>query len=129
MSTYGCDDTELYIGDNVIGTAKAVEEGQLLTRYYFVDGGTYTYEKDGKAAARAVAAVYGKGFYMGNYLKITYSWPDGAQEEGVTDHILATVTLYSDADYQDPIAEDREVLEFRHKIACKTDITAIAQKD
>ena len=99
VSTDGCDDTELYIGDNVIGTAKAVEEGQLLTRYYFVDGGTYTYEKDGKAAARAVAAVYGKGFYMGNYLKITYSWPDGAQEEGVTDHILATVTLYSDADY------------------------------
>lgn len=129
VSTDGCDDTELYIGDNVIGTAKAVEEGQLLTRYYFVDGGTYTYEKDGKAAARAVAAVYGKGFYMGNYLKITYSWPDGAQEEGVTDHILATVTLYSDADYQDPIAEDSEVLEFRHKIACKTDITAIAQKD
>ena len=86
-------------------------------------------EKDGKAAARAVAAVYGKGFYMGNYLKITYSWPDGAQEEGVTDHILATVALYSDADYQDPIAEDSEVLEFRHKIACKTDITAIAQKD
>lgn len=128
-STGNCDDTELYIGDNVIGTAKAVEEGQLLTRYYFVDGGTYTYEKDGKAAARAVAAVYGKGFYMGNYLKITYSWPDGAQEEGVTDHILATVTLYSDADYQDPIAEDSEVLEFRHKIACKTDITAIAQKD
>ena len=34
VSTYGCDDTELYIGDNVIGTAKAVEEGQLLTRYY-----------------------------------------------------------------------------------------------
>ena len=85
-----------------------MEEGQLLTRYYFVDGGTYTYEKDGKAAARAVAAVYGKGFYMGNYLKITYSWPDGAQEEGVTDHILATVALYSDADYQDPIAEDSE---------------------
>lgn len=48
MSTYGCDDTELYIGDNVIGTAKAVEEGQLLTRYYFVDGGTYTYEKTEK---------------------------------------------------------------------------------
>ena len=47
VSTDGCDDTELYIGDNVIGTAKAVEEGQLLTRYYFVDGGTYTYEKDG----------------------------------------------------------------------------------
>ena len=35
-----------------------------------------------------MAAVYGKGFYMGNYLKITYSWPDGAQEEGVTDHTL-----------------------------------------
>ena len=62
MSTYGCDDTELYIGDNVIGTAKAVEEGQLLSRYYFVDGGTYTYEKDGKAAARAVAAYTAKAF-------------------------------------------------------------------
>ena len=62
VSTDGCDDTELYIGDNVIGTAKAVEEGQLLTRYYFVDGGTYTYEKDGKAAARAVAAYTAKAF-------------------------------------------------------------------
>ena len=106
-----------------------MEEGQLLTRYYFVDGGTYTYEKDGKAAARAWRPYTAKAFIWANYLKITYSWPDGAQEEGVTDHILATVTLYSDADYQDPIAEDSEVLEFRHKIACKTDITAIAQKD
>ena len=65
LSTDGAKATTLYLGENQIGTAGAVPEGQLLTRYYTRNSSTqtYLYQRENAPAARAVAAGYGKGFY------------------------------------------------------------------
>lgn len=129
VSTDGCLATNLYIGEDQVGTASAVEEGQLLTRYYTRASSTqtYPYQKENAPAARAVATVYGKGFYMGNYLRIEYSFPDGTAAGDKTEYIIANVALYSDAAYQNMVAQDSEILEFRHPVTCSTAVTAVAE--
>lgn len=64
ISADGCEKTQLFIGRQESGEADAVDEGQLLTRYYFYNNGTYQYTWNDEPAARAVATVFGKGFYM-----------------------------------------------------------------
>lgn len=129
LSTDGAKATTLYLGENQIGTAEAVPEGQLLTRYYTRNSSTqtYLYQRENAPAARAVAAVYGKGFYMGNYLKIEYSFPDGTAAGDRTERIIANVALYSDAAYRNLVAQDSESLEFRHPVTCSTAVTAVTE--
>lgn len=125
ISTDGCEKTELYIRENAAGVADPVEKGELLTRYYFRNStdGTYVYEKEGQPIARAVAPVYGEGFYMKNYLKITYTLPENVDANDVKS-VLAKVELYSDKECQNKVAEDSEVLEFRYKVKSNLGITA-----
>ena len=62
---------------------------------------------------------------MGNYLKVTFSFSDGTMNGEKVSGILATVELYSDSAYQNKVAEDTTVLDFRYDIKCKTDKTAV----
>ena len=128
LSTDGCEATTLYIGEEQTGVSESVPKGRLLTRYYFRDSSTrtYNYSYGTRPVARAVAEAYGKGFYMGNYLKVTYSFPSGTMEGDKVTSVVANVELYSDAEYQNKIAEDTTILEFRYDVRCKTAVTAIA---
>lgn len=127
LTTDGCEQTSLYITDKLTGTAEQVGSGELLARYYFPQGGIaagYTYAKGQTPVARAVAAVFGKGFYMGNYLEVTYSFPDGVADGATVDGITATLKLYADEAHTKELASDTELLSFRHRVARRDAVTA-----
>lgn len=127
LTTDGCEQTSLYITDKLTGTAEQVGSGELLARYYFPQGGItagYTYAKGQTPVARAVAAVFGKGFYMGNYLEVTYSFPGGVADGATVDGITATLKLYADEAHTKELASDTELLSFRHRVARKDAVTA-----
>lgn len=126
ISTDGCESTALYINGQNVGTAQQVEAGRLLTRYYFYNNGKYTYTIGSAPVARAVAEVFGEGFYMKNYLEVEYKIPDGKSAGDKLENVTATVTLYSDAERTDVIAQDTETLEFRHDVIWKNTVTATA---
>ena len=127
VSANGAPETEIRIGDNAAGTADAISRGQLLTRYYFRNSsnGKYTYKENGKPVARAMAAAFGKGFYMGNYVQVEYKLPSGAENGSKINNIIAKVTVYTDYDpnslpnYKNAIASDTEILEFRNPLTVK----------
>lgn len=133
VTTDGCETTNLYTSDTsqFTGAADAVESGQLLTRYYTQNATTqrYQYSKEGTPMARAVATAYGKGFYMGNYVEVTYTFPEGAAEGSKVSNVKATVRLYSDAAKTNLVAEDSEILDFRYNVTCKMAKTAVAGAD
>lgn len=114
VSTDGCDATILKIGGQDSGQADAVDSGQLLTRYYFYNNGKFRYSENGTLVARAVATVFGQGFYMGNYLEVTWAFPDGVNVGDAVSQITATVTLYSDKERTQAVTTDTEILQFRH---------------
>lgn len=127
LTTDGCEQTSLYITEQFTGTAEQVGKGELLARYYFPQGvitAGYTYAKGQTPVARAVAAVFGKGFYMGNYLEVTYSFPDGVADGATVDDITATLKLYADEAHTIELASDTELLSFRHRVARKDAVTA-----
>ena len=127
LTTDGCEQTSLYIADKLTGTTEQVGSGELLARYYFPQGGItagYTYAKGQTPVARAVAAVFGKGFYMGNYLEVTYSFPDGVADGATVDGITATLKLYADEAHTKELASDTELLSFRHRVARRDAVTA-----
>lgn len=127
LTTDGCAQTDLYITGRNTGKADAVDTGELLARYYFPQGGItagYTYAKGQTPVARAVAAVFGKGFYMGNYLEVTYSFPDGVAEGATVDGITATLKLYADEAHTIELTSDTELLSFRHRVVRKDAVTA-----
>lgn len=127
LTTDGCEQTSLYITGKLTGTAEQVGSVELLARYYFPQGGIsagYTYAKGQTPVARAVAAVFGKGFYMGNYLEVTYSFPDSVADGATVDGITATLKLYADEAHTKELASDTELLSFRHRVARKDAVTA-----
>ena len=129
ISADGCEKTQLLIGQQESGEAEAVEEGQLLTRYYFYNNGTYQDTWKNQPAARAVATVFGKGFYMGNYLEVQWAFPDGVSDKSQTDQITVTASLYRDKDRTDLLATDSEVIQLRHSLIRKDAVTATVGAD
>lgn len=129
VSTDGCDATTLRIGGQDSGQAEPVESGQLLTRYYFYNNGKFRYSEGGTPIARAVATVFGKGFYMGNYLEVTWAFTDGIKAGDAVTQITATVTLYSDKERTHAVATDTEILSFRHKPVRNDAVTAVSDAD
>ena len=125
LSTQGCDQTTLYVGTQANGIIDPIESGQLLKRYYFRNdsNGTYQYKKEDEYVARAVTTLYGSGFYMGNYLEVTYSLPDQVTPSSKTNTLVATVTLYRDDTKTDVIASDSEILEFRNEVTVSDKMT------
>ena len=109
--------------------------GQIYTRYYTTEtsdatGVTYIYSAGTYLVARAMEAAYGSGFYMGNYVKITYSVPDGTQDGDLIESVNATVALYSDKECTEAnkVAEDTEPLYFRNPVKFRTGTTAISKR-
>lgn len=129
ISADGCEKTQLFIGRQESGEADAVDEGQLLIRYYFYNNGTYQYIWNDELAARAVATVFGKGFYMGNYLEVQWAFPDSVNAGDMTDQITVTASLYRDRDRTDLIATDSEVIQLRHSLMRKDTVTATVGTD
>ena len=127
LSTDGCNATKLLIGNQESGQSESVESGQLLTRYYFYNNGTYQYSMDGIPTARAVTTVFGKGFYMGNFLDVVWTFPDGVKNGDTVTQISVTATLYRDKEKTNALATDTEILQFRHALIRKDAVTAVAE--
>ena len=127
ISTEGCPDTEIYLGDMQIDTVKAEEigTGRLLSRYYLRESdGKYRCENGAGAVARAVSGAFADGYYMGNYLEIMFSYPAGVGEGGKAGWLNAEVRLYSDKEKTQLTARDSAVLEFRYEVKRQDEITA-----
>ena len=146
VSTQGCEKTDIMINEEKNGESEAVKSGRLLTRYYRYfnedsDGNAnnpnqpakrYYYETNNHPVARAVAPVFGDGYYMGNYLKVTYEFPkkivNGSEEDTQQNDriksVTATVSLCSDEACQNVIATQTGILEFRYKVVRWNDKTA-----
>lgn len=129
LSQQGCQKTSLLVNGEKNGTADEIPAGQLVARYYMREitdktAGRYQYSHEKVPVARAVTRVYGSGFYMGNYLEITYSLPEDNEGSSMISGIMATVALYSDAACTDKIAMDSEILEFRKEVKCEMGVTA-----
>lgn len=114
------------------GAKEKMNPGQIYTRYYTTETNdsseiTYSYSAGTYLIARAIEAAYGNGFYMGNYVKITYSVPEGKQAGEMIDHVNARVALYSDESCteENKLAEDTEPLYFRNLVEFRTAKTAI----
>lgn len=136
LSTQGCGETTIIRGGKKTGqTIEGQPKGRLLTRYYAQTGNSLYLYTDAQTAgstpvARAVSSVFTEGYYMGNYLKITFSYPrDGniiPSEGAGVDYLVADVALYSDEGLTDLVVQDRVILDFRHSVKRKDDVTAKA---
>lgn len=126
---------EIYNSEkNFTGAKEKMNPGQIYTRYYTTETLTsseitYIYSADTYLVARAIEAAYGNGFYMGNYVKITYSVPEGKQAGEMIDHVNAKVALYSDeaCTEENKLAEDTEPLYFRNPVEFRIAQTAICK--
>lgn len=121
VSAEGCPPTHILMGGTDVETVDGVDEGRLLVRYYSRDisadpslGASYQYKKDGTEAARAVARPFADGYYMGNYLKIEFSFPGGIAEGAAVDYVNAKVELYSDEERTQLVVWEDVVLELRY---------------
>ena len=137
VSAQGCGETAIVRGGKL--TEQKIEAqggGRLLTRYYAQErheNGLYLYADAGgnPLVARAVSSVFTDGYYMGNYLKITFSFQDGAGnvidvDEGVSvDYLVADVGLYRDEACRDEdlVVQDRVILDFKYSVQCRKGIT------
>lgn len=99
--------------------------GRLYIRYFTIAENDpkkqrYPYGRGtgSSLVARAMAAAYGDGFYMNNYVKVNYRAPDGTTSGTQIDYITATVSLYSDVACTEvnKIAEDTEILYFDNPV-------------
>lgn len=118
VTLYGAD-------GNLTDATQTLQPGQLYTRYYTREKQSpeqkrYAYGKGTGAelVARAMAPAYGEGFYMNNYVKVTYRVPDGTAPNTKISYITVTVALYSDVACTEAnkIVEDTEQLYFNNPI-------------
>lgn len=121
VSAEGCPPTHILMGGTDVETVDGVEEGRLLVRYYSRDsssdpslGASYQYKKEGTEAARAVARPFADGYYMGNYLKIEFSFPGGVDEGAAVNYVNAKVELYGDKERTQLVVQEDVVLELRY---------------
>ena len=105
ISTEGCPDTGIYRGSQLLSTVNPgdVPAGRLFARYY-------VREKD--------------GYYMGNYLEITFSYPSGTSPDGKVDYLEAEVRLYSDAEKNEMVVKESVVLDLRYHVNRQDRVTA-----
>lgn len=130
------EEVKLYDSDkNETNVTEKMNPGQIYTRYYTTEtsdatGVTYIYSAGTYLVARAMEAAYGSGFYMGNYVKITYSVPEGTKDGDLIKSVNATVALYSDKECTEAnkVAEDTEPLYFRNPVKFRTGKTAIFKR-
>lgn len=133
LSSEGCPDTDVYLGETKLETisGSGVEPGRLLVRYY-VQSGTgdiyhYYYSDGSRPKVRAFSKVFADGYYMGNYVEVTFSYPPGTPDNAQVEYLIAEVKLYRDQDKNDLIAQDSVTLDLRYKAARHDAVTAAAK--
>lgn len=121
ISADGCAETTIIRGAQETGDKVKADTGEFLMRYYWPklseDGKTYTYNyiQNGIPVARAVNPVFTNKYYMGNYLKMEFAFPDGITEGTEVTSIIAKVSIYSDEACQNLLAEEEIVLNIRYQ--------------
>ncbi len=136
MSADGCAETTL-VKNGVANGTDSADAGRLLLRYYWqatTAGGSgassyqYNYEDAAaKPVARAIQQVFSNKYYMGNYLKLKFSFPDGATTAGSqVDYIKVSLKLYRDEACTDLLAAEDYVAELRYKATRLDVVTAAA---
>lgn len=113
------------------GTESAAS-GRLLLRYYWQkQAGTedkaygYTYiDSKGRLVARAVQQVFTDKYYMGNYLKLRFSYPDGVAAGAEVNYIKIHAELYRDKERTDLLAAEDFTAELRYEAKRIDDVTA-----
>lgn len=122
LSADGCGETSLFRGNTAAGTVDAVDGGQLLMRYYwptFAAAGSdyqYTYKQDGTLSARSVNPVFPKKYYMGMYLDVSFSYPDGVAVGDQVSYLNVKVTLYEDETKAKLLSEEETVVRLRYQV-------------
>lgn len=143
ISTQGCGETTIVRGGKLTDQEmEAQSSGRLLTRYYAREAGDnslylYTDNDGATLISRAVSSVFPEGYYMGNYLKITFSYQDASGNkislsEGTTvNFLVADVELYSGIDCKEGelVVRDSVILDFKYPVVCKKAPTAKAAPD
>lgn len=131
LSADGTEGMDLILGDTNIGHVDALEAGRLAARYYHIaDTGssqtTYYYRKDENTVARAAGPVFPDGYYMGNYLKITFSYPGGTANGSPVTYLEATLSLYNNADREEEhlVAKEKTALDLRYSVVRRDEQTA-----
>lgn len=139
ISTEGCQETKIVVGGTEMGSSEEVKTGRLLARYYYAhkeeaSGKNYSYnyqcqDSSGNPVARAIAEIFTNGYYMGNYLEITFSFPEEVVDEGASvPYVKADVRLFetdSDGNKTRLIVEEKGVvLNFRYAVVRNNGVTA-----
>lgn len=133
MSADGCVNTTLVTGGQTSGTEKA-DSGRLLLRYYWQEEIAsehspykYYYTDGVTPVARAVQQVFTNGFYMGNYLKIYFAFPDGITEGQEAEYLNITLELYRDSARTDLLAKEEFTADLRYKAKRTDKVTALVK--
>ena len=113
-----------FVGDQQVGTVDAIPSGRLYARYYQQSNDEYIYSRGTSECVRAMAEIFPKKYYIGNYLKVTFSFLDGTQAGDDVTAIKAEAALYSDEACTEQVAADSEILDFRYKLQRKDAVTA-----
>ena len=125
LAADGSREADIYVGGTKAGTEKDVPKGRLYARYYTHDNdGTYIYSNGTLPRVRAMAAIFPDKYYMGNYLKLIFSFPKDVSDEGTVTSVKVEASLYSDEELTDLVATDSEILDFRYQLTRKDAITA-----
>lgn len=130
LNADGCPETTLRRVSSEDGgtvetsTAAKIDPGYLAVRYYKNDSNQqYTYQTGrDQYVARAMTALYGRGFYVGLYAGLEFSLEPAA---GSAKTVTVTVSLYRDAARTDRVFSDQLVVDLRQTPPVKTDITAV----
>ena len=109
-----------------VETSKAakIDPGYLAVRYYKNDSNQqYTYQTGpDRYVARAMTALYGRGFYVGLYAGLEFSLEPAA---GSAKTVTVTVSLYRDAERTDRVFSDQLIVDLRQTPPVKTAVTAV----
>ena len=130
LNADGCPETTLRRVSSEDGgtveTSKAakIDPGYLAVRYYKNDSNQkYTYQTGpDRYVARAMTALYGRGFYVGLYAGLEFSLEPAT---GSARAVTVTVSLYRDADRTDRVFSDQLVVDLRQTPPVKTEVTAV----
>lgn len=133
MSADGCNETVLMRSGQETGKDSA-NSGRLLMRYYWqekegseTDAYGYTYSDNGKPVARAMQQVFSDKYYMGSYLKLQFSFPDGIATGEQVEYIRVNAALYQDEGYTDLLTSEDFVVPLRYKANRVDAITAVSK--
>ena len=127
VSTGGCGATEIMVGPTKLSTEGEVAEGRLLKRYYTTESaGTDQYcykDAAGNPVARALGTAFADEYYMGNDLRITFSFPSAVADGDKVAYLEAHVALCDSAGRV--VVQEEVILDLRYEAVRKDGVTAV----